>query len=37
LTEFNPIESKIDNLAQHLRAIGVSAGVPASGKRDHVK
>src|SRR4051812_13298676 len=35
VTELDAIEAKVDNLAQHFRAIGVAAGIPASRERDH--
>lgn len=37
MTELDAIEAKIDNFTQHFGAVGVTAGVPASRKCNHVK
>ena len=35
MAEFDPIESEFLDFAQHAVARGMSAGIPAGGKRDH--
>src|SRR5256885_9508840 len=37
MSKLHPIESEIDDLAQHFGAIGVPARVPTGRERDHVR